>query len=140
MMSRYGGWCARFATLGGMVAVGLLVCAALLVGRADSKPVAHAGTAAAITFSHAVVVDEQRPGFEPDVKVAPDGHIFTSVPFGFSTTQSFVWSSRDGGNSYQLTPGNVGPGKPTTCVGGGDTDLFIDPAGAVYFSDLQGLT
>jgi hypothetical protein len=51
-----------------------------------------------------------------------------------------VWSSRDRGNSYQLTPGNIGPGKPTTCVGGGDTDLFLDSGNALYFSDLQGLT
>ncbi|HET9718442.1 MAG TPA: hypothetical protein VFP55_00025, partial [Solirubrobacteraceae bacterium] len=92
-------------------------------------------------FSHAVVVDEQRPGFEPDVKYAPDGTIFTSVPFGFSTTESFVWSSRDHGNSYQLTPGNIGTvAKPQTCVGGGDTDLYVDPGNALYFSDLQGLT
>ena len=37
-------------------------------------------------------------------------------------------------------PGTVGPGKPATCVGGGDTDLFVDPGNALYFSDLQGLT
>jgi hypothetical protein len=92
-------------------------------------------------FSHAVIVDEQRPGFEPDVKYAPNGTIFTSVPFGFSTTESFVWSSRDHGNSYQLTPGNLGPvSKEATCAGGGDTDLYVDPGNALYFSDLQGLT
>ena len=102
----------------------------------------HARPAAtpATGFSHAVVVDQQRPGFEPDVKVDTSGNVYTSVPFGFSTTQSFVWSSRDHGNSYQLTPGNIGPGKPSTCVGGGDTDLFLDSANALYFSDLQGLT
>ncbi|HET9721065.1 MAG TPA: hypothetical protein VFP55_13375 [Solirubrobacteraceae bacterium] len=105
---------------------------------------ATAGAASAasdpVQFSHAVIVDQQRPGFEPDVKVDGKGTIYTSIPYGFSTTESFVWSSRDGGSSYQLTPGNIGPGKPTTCVGGGDTDLFIDPRGALYFSDLQGLT
>src|SRR2546423_4596053 len=93
----------------------------------------------ALTFSHAVVVDQQRPGFEPDVKVDGNGAIYTSVPFGFSTTQSFVWASRDQGNSYQFVPGNVGPGKPSTCVGGGDTDLYLDANNALYFSDLQGL-
>lgn len=95
---------------------------------------------APLVFSHMVVVDMQRPGFEPDVKVAPTGAIYTSVPFGFSTTQSFVWSSIDAGNSYQLTPGNIGPGKPATCAGGGDTDLYLDGASNLYFSDLQGLT
>jgi hypothetical protein len=99
-------------------------------------------TAAAppIRFSHAVVVDEQRPGFEPDVKAAGNGAIYSSVPFGFSTTQSFVWRSLDHGNSYQFVPGTIGSGKPTTCAGGGDTDLWLDSHDALYFSDLQGLT
>jgi hypothetical protein len=122
-----------------------LLAAATAAGVMSLAPVdaAQAGAAAAtngLAFSHMVVVDEQRPGFEPDVKVAPDGSIYSSVPFGFSTTQSFVWSSRDHGNSYQFVPGNVGPGKPSTCAGGGDTDLFVDPTGELYFSDLQGLT
>ncbi|MDQ1467315.1 MAG: hypothetical protein QOH10_1730, partial [Actinomycetota bacterium] len=93
-----------------------------------------------LRFSRMVVVDQQRPGFEPDVKVAPDGTTYSSFPFGFSTTQSFLYSSRDHGNSYQFTPGNVGAGKPSTCAGGGDTDLYVDPGNAIYFSDLQGLT
>jgi hypothetical protein len=105
---------------------------AVMTGAANAQ--------AAVRFSHAVVVDQQRPGFEPDVKVDGSGNVYTSVPFGFSTTQSFVWTSRDGGNSYQFVPGNIGPGKPTTCIGGGDTDLYLDSAGALYFSDLQGLT
>jgi hypothetical protein len=110
-------------------------------GLASARPGAAPRAATpAIGFSHAVVVDQQRPGFEPDVKVAPNGTVYTSVPFGFSTTQSFVWSSRDRGNSYQFVPGNVGGGKPATCVGGGDSDLFLDPGNALYFSDLQGLT
>jgi hypothetical protein len=88
-----------------------------------------------------VVVDHQRPGFEPDVKVDTGGTIYTSVPFGFSTTESFVWSSLDGGNSYQFVPGNISTtGKQATCFGGGDTDLFLDAKNSLYFSDLQGLT
>jgi hypothetical protein len=123
-----------------LVGIGLfgVLVLALLASGAGSR--AAAATTSSVGFSHAVVVDEQRPGFEPDVKYAPNGTIFTSVPFGFSTTQSFVWSSRDHGNSYQLTPGNIGPGKPATCAGGGDTDLYVDPGSALYFSDLQGLT
>ena len=87
-----------------------------------------------------VIVDEQRPGNEPDVKVNPAGNIFSSEPFGFSTTSSFLWRSGDHGRSYQLVPGNIGSGKPSTCAGGGDTDLYIDRSNALYFSDLQGLT
>jgi hypothetical protein len=105
-----------------------------------SARTAAATTTSAIAFSHAVIVDEQRPGFEPDIKVSGTGQVFTSVPFGFSTTQSFIWTSTDHGNSYHFVPGIVGPGKPATCVGGGDTDLFLDTHNALYFSDLQGLT
>src|SRR4029077_10201912 len=70
-----------------------------------------------IRFSHGVPTDQQRPGFEPDVAfdptpVTPGGadRIYSSVPFGFSTTESFIWASRDSGKTYQLAPGNVGPG------------------------------
>ncbi len=118
----------------------------ILAGLATtSHPATTARAAAAgpaLTFSHQVVVDHQRPGFEPDLKVAPDGTLYGSVPFGFSTTESFVWASRDNSNSYQLTPGTfvAGAGKPATCVGGGDTDLLVDPGGELYLSDLQGLT
>jgi hypothetical protein len=135
---------------------GILAVAAVLAGstasavpavpRAAQLAAAHTVTASAahaahrIRFSRMVVVDQQRPGFEPDVKVNGRGRIFTSIPFGFSTTSSFIWRSTDRGNSYQLVPGNIGTGKPTTCAGGGDTDLFIDPHNALYFSDLQGLT
>src|ERR1035437_3755320 len=117
----------------------LAVTGATMSSLAASPRAAKQATTA-IGFSHAVVVDQQRPGFEPDVKIDSGGSIYTSVPFGFSTTQSFVWASRDSGNSYQLTPGTIGPGKPATCVGGGDTDLFLDSKDALYFSDLQGLT
>ncbi len=136
----------RFAARGVRLALAglsilLLAAAAAAASQAGSRrPAAHAAQAGGIGFSHAVVVDQQRPGFEPDVKVDGNGNIFSSVPFGFSTTQSFVWGSRDGGNSYQLTPGNIGPGKPSTCVGGGDTDLYLDSGNGLYFSDLQGLT
>ncbi len=121
-----------------------IVGAALVIaGLASTGVRATVGMAASssITFSRQVVVDQQRPGFEPDIKVDPNnGTIYSSVPFGFSTTESFVWASHDHGNSYQLTPGGLPVGKPATCVGGGDTDLLVDPGSELYFSDLQGLT
>jgi len=102
-----------------------------------SAPVA---AASGISFSHEVPLDQQRPGNEPGLMVNPDGHLFASIPFGFSTTESFLWSSKDKGKSFQLTPGNIGPTKPATCVGGGDTELAHDGSGNIFFSDLQGLT
>ena len=139
--SRFPARVVRAVVLAGFLVLLLLAAAAVANQGGSKRPVARAVQAAnGIGFSHAVVVDQQRPGFEPDVKVDGNGVVYTSIPFGFSTTQSFVWSSQDGGNSYQFVPGNIGPGKPATCVGGGDTDLYLDPADALYFSDLQGLT
>jgi hypothetical protein len=123
--------------------IAIATCVALLVPLAAAVALSGSevgATTPPLQFGRMVVVDHQRPGFEPDVKVAADGTTYTSFPFGFSTTQSFLSSSRDSGNSYQLTPGNIGVGKPATCAGGGDTDLYVDPGNAVYFSDLQGLT
>ncbi|HEV3212853.1 MAG TPA: hypothetical protein VGZ03_05580 [Acidimicrobiales bacterium] len=125
-------------SLAGVVA-GAGVATVLAAQGPASAARGHA-SAGSLKFSHAVIVDEQRPGFEPDVKVDGRGVLYSSMPFGFSTTQSFVWSSTDRGNSYQFVPGTVGVGKPTSCVGGGDTDLYVDGGNALYFSDLQGLT
>ena len=126
-----------------LLGAGALAGFGVLAGPAGEGTATAARAAARvgpIRFSHAVIVDEQKPGFEPDVKVNGKGVIYTSVPNGFSTTISYVWFSRDHGNSYQLVPGTVALGKPATCVGGGDTDLYLDPHNALYFSDLQGLT
>ncbi|HEY8301857.1 MAG TPA: hypothetical protein VIG48_08155 [Jatrophihabitans sp.] len=128
-----------------VLVVSAALVAAVLVDPSGGSASSPAGAQRAtgpgpIRFSHMVVVDEQRPGNEPDVKVSPHGKYFTSIPFGFSTASSFLWRSSDHGRSYHLTAGNIGTGKPDTCAGGGDTDLYIDPGNALYFSDLQGLT
>src|SRR4051812_50020454 len=53
---------------------------------------------------------------------------------------SYLWRSDDHRQSFHMTEGNA-LGKQATCVGGGDTELQVDPVnGAVYFNDLQGLT
>ena len=119
---------------------GLTVSSFAATTHARRVAPSHARRAAtpATGFSHAVVVDQQRPGFEPDVKIDTDGNVYTSVPFGFSTTQSFVWSSRDHGNSYQLTPGqhrarqaqHVRRRRRHRPVPGlGQRPLFLRPAG-----------
>ena len=105
-------------------------------------PGAHA---AAPGFATPTMADPFRPGFEPDVAIDTSptsgrGQIYSSFPFGFSTTQSFIYRSNDGGQSFHLTEGNA-LGKQATCIGGGDTELQVDRvSGALYFSDLQGLT
>ena len=96
----------------------------------------------AIQFSHEVVVDEQRDGFEPDIQVAPDGTYYTSVPNGSSTSLSFIWTSTDGGKSFHIVPGNLAStGRLINCPqGGGDTEETLDAKGNLFFSDLQNLT
>jgi hypothetical protein len=97
-----------------------------------------------VKFATPVVVDFFHPGYEPDVATVPvgkyKGSTFVSVPNGFSTTMSYIWRSDDNRRSFHMVEGNA-IGKSTTCVGGGDSELQIDPVnGAVYFNDLQGLT
>jgi hypothetical protein len=110
-----------------------------LSGNAAAGP--KSAHVAAVTFDTPTAVDNYRPGFEPDVVLDPhSGATYTSMPFGFSTTQSFVYRSDDNRRSFHLTEGNVF-GKPLTCAGGGDTELQVDPVnGSMYFVDLQGLT
>jgi hypothetical protein len=95
-----------------------------------------------LQFSHEVVVDEQRDGFEPDIQVAPNGTYYTSVPNGSSTSLSFIWTSTDGGQTFHIVPGNLAAtGRLINCPqGGGDTEETLDPKGDLFFSDLQNLT
>src|SRR4051794_2505727 len=109
---------------------------ALVAGASASAP-----RLPALRFSHEVVVDQQRSGFEPDIAIDNADRWYSSVPNGSSTAHSFIWSSRDHGKSFQMIPGQVGLGKPLTCPqGGGDTEFALDKKGDIFFSDLQNLT
>jgi hypothetical protein len=95
----------------------------------------------ALTFSHEVVVDEQRAGFEPDIAIDSSDRYYSSIPNGSSEAHSFIWQSLDHGKTFQMIPGQVGLGKPITCFqGGGDTEMQIDKKGDLFFSDLQNLS
>ncbi|MGN6474625.1 MAG: hypothetical protein ACTHK4_13390, partial [Mycobacteriales bacterium] len=94
----------------------------------------------AMRFSHEVVVDEQRNGFEPDVLIDSKDRYYTSVPNGSSQGTSFVWTSSDHAKTFRLVPGSVLHGKPATCTGGGDTELQLDADDNLFLSDLQNLT
>ena len=58
-----------------------------------------------------MIVDHQRSGFEPDILVDSKDHLYTSVPNGSSEATSFIWTSRDHGNSFQLAPASLAHGK-----------------------------
>jgi len=123
----------------GGIAAGALVAtytAVAATSQTTSAPRASFGTPTVVDFFH--------PGYEPDLAVAKagpyKGSTYSSVPNGFSTTISYIWRSDDNRRSFHLTEGNA-LGKQATCVGGGDTELKIDPVnGDLYFNDLQGLT
>src|SRR4051812_46792895 len=90
---------------------------AVLVALAAAVP---AAAASVPVFDTPTVVSFFMPGYEPDAAIdhsptAGAGQIYTSMPFGFSTTQSFIFRSNDDGQSFHLTEGNT-LGKPTTCV------------------------
>src|SRR3954447_15157613 len=94
-----------------------------------------------LTFSHEVVVDQQRSGFEPNIAIDDADRWYSAVPNGSSTTHSFISSPPDPGKSFQMIPGQIGVGKPATCPqGGGDTEMQMDSKGDLFFSDLQNLT
>jgi hypothetical protein len=121
----------------------VLVAGAAFGVSADARTSAKPSTTP-VVFDPPTVVDNFRPGFEPDIAIdaspGGSGATYTSTPFGFSTTQSFIYRSDDTRRSFHLTASNV-LGKPLTCAGGGDTELKADPVnGALYFVDLQGLT
>ena len=94
---------------------------------------------AGISFATTTLTDPFRLGTEPNIAVAPDSKtIYESPIFGFSTTQSFLQRSLDGGRTFN-TLGLPGVGKVDTCTGGGDSDLASDQYGGdVYMIDLGG--
>jgi len=124
-----------------VAATGLAGAGVLALSVPDRSSHASAATTP-LKFSHEVVTDEQRDGFEPDIQVAPHDTLYTSVPNGSSTTISWLWSSTDHGNSFHLVPGNAAAtGRLINCPqGGGDTEEYVDPKGNLFFSDLQNLT
>ena len=131
------------ATLG-LAAVAIMSTGTVVAAQTTTGSVAPAtasGTGSALKFSHEVVVDQQRSGFEPDIAIDNKDRWYSSVPNGSSTAHSFVWQSVDHGKSFQMIPGQFGLGKPLTCPqGGGDTEMQMDKKGNLFFSDLQNLT
>jgi hypothetical protein len=144
LLTASGALCLAGATVVPLAASGTAAAAPSHGGRAHATHVpTHSARASRgkLQFSHEVVVDEQRSGFEPDILIDGKDRMYTSVPNGSSEGTSFVWISRTHGKTWQLVPGNVVHGKPTTCPqGGGDTELQLDKKNDLFLSDLQNLT
>ena len=79
-------------------------------------------------------------GFEADLRADPSNanRLYISSPDSGGSDTSWIWRSLDGGSTWKWVPA-AAPlnGKVTTCPGGGDTELAVDPAGRVYFNDLS---
>src|SRR5207244_95032 len=93
-------------------------------------------TTGAIKFGPATVADFQRTEGEPLLHLDKDAKYWDSGPWGFSTTQSFMHRSVDGGDQFNVvSPTALRPNPPP---GGGDTTHAIDDQLFVYFGDLEG--
>jgi hypothetical protein len=129
----------------------LLACLAVLAFTVGPRSTALAGPVAAtpaIAFGVSTQVDPQRFVTEPGLALDPQGNVWTSGPWGFSTGQSFLWRSLDHGDSYDLEKLEISPVGLRPCStpigpGGGDTDqiAFTSVAGqhVVMFVDLEAL-
>jgi hypothetical protein len=89
-----------------------------------------------LVFAPATLIDTQRNEGEPVNHIDKDGNYWESGPWGFSTEQSFIHRSVDGGNQFNVvSPIGLRPNSPP---GGGDTDIKTDDQGNAYFVDLEG--
>ncbi|MHB8687164.1 MAG: hypothetical protein ACYDB4_08210 [Candidatus Dormibacteraceae bacterium] len=100
-------------------------------------PSAAAAASAVPAFGNPTISGVQGTGFEQDLRIDRSGRVYTSAPGSLSSTISYINHSVDGGQTFKWVAGAVQPfGKPTTCVGGGDSELATDSANNLYFADL----
>jgi hypothetical protein len=92
-------------------------------------------TSGSLGFGAATVVDFQRTEGEPLGHIDKNGNYWESGPWGFSTAQSFIHRSTDGGDQFNVvSPVDLRPNSPP---GGGDSTIVTDDQGYAYFSDLE---
>ncbi|MDQ1495088.1 MAG: hypothetical protein QOG69_1571, partial [Actinomycetota bacterium] len=111
---------------------------ALLLGSAGVTAQA-AATPQAPPFGQPTISGIQGVGFEQDLRLDPTNpnRLYTSVPGSLSSDTSWIWHSEDAGKTFKWVSAALPlDGKPTSCAGGGDTELAVDSAGHLYFNDL----
>jgi hypothetical protein len=104
-----------------------------------------------VTFSSPSVVDPVHDYGEPDIRIASDGTVYDSGPWGTGTQRSVWERSVDGGATFvpvhspavstaaQSVTNVPCPSGVGQCPGGGDTEIAIDHTGKVYYADLAAL-
>jgi hypothetical protein len=103
---------------------------------AAPAPLAVTRTFGSLGFGPATLIDIQRTEGEPRNHIDKNGNYWESGPWGFSTEQSFIHRSVDGGDQFNVvSPIGLRPNSPP---GGGDTDIVTDDQGNAYFVDLEG--
>src|SRR5437660_10228645 len=77
-------------------------------------------------------------GFEVDLRL--DNHtsneaVYSAAPVGTGSS-SVIWRSLDAGKTFKYVASQIPPfGKPIPCVGGGDPELAVHPAGRPSYAD-----
>jgi hypothetical protein len=98
-----------------------------------------------LTFGQPTIAGVNGFGFEADLRLDPTNPntIYTSVPGTGGANTSWIWRSLDGGRTFKWVPATT-PATATAegkvdapCVGGGDTEIAVDPGGRLYFNDLS---
>lgn len=167
MQRKAGGWALAVS----MVALALAGCIGDDGGDSGTESVTGdgtgVGTAGAWTnptvaegaeFSPTMIIDDLRAGGEPVIAITDEGTIIVSAHPGYthyhphpgspellipSQTQSYLWRSTDGGESWthvSLLPadqGNTGPRGHGQGVS--DPDLTISEDGRIWLTDLEAL-
>jgi len=96
-------------------------------------------SASSATFGQPTIAGIAGWGFEADLRLDPGNanRLYMSAPDSANSDTSFIWRSLDGGRTFKWVPAAAPlSGKPTTCHGGGDSELAVDSAGRLYFNDL----
>jgi hypothetical protein len=91
------------------------------------------------TFGHPIIAGIGGTGFEESIRIDPTNpnRIYTSAPGSASADTSWIWHSLDGGRTFKWVVGAAPfEGKVSTCHGGGDSEIAVDPIGRLYFNDL----
>ncbi|MEA2477256.1 MAG: hypothetical protein QOC87_1455 [Actinomycetota bacterium] len=131
--------------------VTIVMTASMVPGHAELGAAARTGsrspsTSSATRFSYPSVVDVQRLGAEPEIKIDSDNNVYVTAPIGVQYATSFLWKSEDRGTSYDLLRAFPPLQRPNPSGASGDATIALVPpapgskADALVWSDLVNLT